>query len=404
MRWISVCMAMVACIGPVAAQQMPQVDAYYDTGSVILADRMEVAEEAVDDAEAACGRSEYAFCNVCLTDAEFELQRAIEFGLPTDHPSAVWVREKIAKIRADMEEWGGDENAQQEAEAWWKRIYEDHARDLAYQVENWIAWDAMLTAEEAYWIPLYFDRVMIPEVEAFKEKYPDEAAFVEIVPDAGEECNKGENPEMSRYQWVSAVIPQGKENLGPHLADSLSELQNSARQWVMQWEGEGYPTDPINALDVARVILTVRPENETVQKIHDKAMEQLHAWWDEHKFKIEEMAMAEDVMPEDTEIHAAMQAAYESEAAEQGWNDQVLRVVVTSPFAESWEAWWVGDTLHANYFKRITGAVAVKQTEGCAVMRCLFRQARQDDGTFGTMYLGKVIDSYPILEENVNPQ
>ncbi len=403
MRWSGVCVLMLVVILPVVADQMPQVDQYYDTGSEILTTRMEVAEDALFYAEAACGRSEYALCRFKLTDAEFELQRAIEFGLPPDHPSAVWVQEKIEKIRADMEEWGGDEDAQQEAEAWWKRVYEDHVQNLASQVENWIAWDAMLTAEEAYWIPQYFERVMIPEVEAFKEKYPDKAAFVEMVAYAGEECGTGENPEMSNYQWVSAIIPQAREALGPHLAASLDELQTYAKQWVMQWEGEGYPTDPINALDVARVTLDLQPENEMAQKIHDRAMEQLHAWWDEHKFKIEEMAMLEDDMPEDTEIHAAMQAAYESEAEELGWNDQVLRVVVTSPFTESWEAWWVENTLHANYFKRITGAVAVKQSEGCAVMRCLFRQARQDDGTFSEMYLGKVIDSYPILEENVNP-
>lgn len=81
----------------------------------------------------------------------------------------------------------------------------------------------------------------------------------------------------------------------------------------------------------------------------------------------------------------------------------MLRVVVTSPFTQGWEAWRSDNVLHVGYFKRITGAVAVQQAEGCRVMRCLFRQQRQEHGTFGPTYLGRVITSYPILLENVNP-
>lgn len=409
MRCMSVLLGIVVFAVPALAQTMPQVDAYYDTASNILSDRMELAEDHLDYGRAACERSEYALCEFLLTDAEFELDLAIEFGLAPDHPAAQYIRDGIAEVRAMMEEWGTEEDATQAAEAWWTRIYDKHSRELAAQILEWIDEGAMLNAEEAYWIPPYMTRVVVPELTTFKEKYPDRDGFVALVENAGVNLGaiwsqaSAEDAETPCYDWVSKVIPQARDAMAQYVADSLAELETYGKQKVMEEDGEGYPLEAIEALDAARVILSRQPDNETAQKIHDKAMQYVEAFWDEHKFKIEEMVMPEDRMPEDSEIHQAMQAAYASEAAELGWNDQVLRVVVTSPFAEGWEAWWVENVLHVGYFKRITGAVAVKQAEGCSVKRCLFRQQRQDDGTFSNVYLAKVITSYPILEENVNP-
>jgi len=410
MRCMSVFVAMVVFTVPAIAQGMPQVDAYYDTGSDILSDRMEVAEDALDYGKAACERSEYALAEFFLTDAEFELQLAIEFGLAPDHMAAQYIRDGIAEVRATMEEWGTDEDETQAAEVWWQRMYDEHANDFAGQILEWIDQEAMLNTEETYWIPPYMTRVVLPELEKFKEKYPDRDALAQIVEGAGVNVGASwsraapEDRELPRYDWVLKVIPEANEAMAQYVADSLAELETFGKEKVMAEDGEGYPLDAIAALDAARVILSRQPENEMAQKIHDKAMEYVQAFWDEHKFKIEEMVMPEDVAPDDAELHAAMQAAYQAEAAELGWGDQVLRVVVTSDFAEGWEAWWVENVLCVGYFKRITGAVAVQQAEGCSVKRCLFRQQRQDDGTFGSMYLAKVITSYPILEENVNPQ
>ncbi|MFO7948322.1 MAG: hypothetical protein R6V19_16085 [Armatimonadota bacterium] len=398
---------VVFCASAVA--QMPQIDVYYDTASDLLAQRMELAEDHYDYGKAACETfSEYARGEFRLTDAEFELQRAIEFGLPPDHPAAQYLRDGVAEVRATMEEWGTDEDETQAAEAWWKRIYDQHSNEFAGQILEWIEQDAMMNTEEAYWMPTYMRRVVIPELEQFKENYPDKAAFAELVPRAGEKVGASwtraaeEDKDMDCYDWVDKVINDANEAMGQYVLDSLKELETAGKQQIMAEDGEGYPTDAIAALDTARVILDNQPDNAMGKKIHDKAMEAIHAFWDENKFKIEEMRMPADKMPDDTEIHQAMQTAYAEEAADQGWNDQVLRLVVTSDFAESWEAWWIGNTLHAGYFKRITGAVTVQQESGCAVMLCLFRQQRQDDGSFGDMYLGKVIDSYPILEENVD--
>ena len=74
---------------------------------------------------------------------------------------------------------------------------------------------------------------------------------------------------------------------------------------------------------------------------------------------------------------------------------------VTSGWSEGWEAWWVENEIRAGYFKKVYGAVAIKQASGTSVKQCLFRQQRVD-GNWGDVYLGKVITSYPILEENVN--
>ncbi len=408
MRWLSVLVVLVVTVAPAIGQGMPQVDAYYDTGSDILTERMEVAEDYLDQAGFTFQRSEFTLANFLLTDAEFELQQAIEFGLDPDHPAAAYIRDGIAKVRADMEEWGADEADAAVAAAWWNRIFEEHAK-LAAQLLDWVDEGAMLNAEELYWIPPYFAGVITPELAEFQAKYPDRAAFVALVPDADVTVGAGwsqaptEDADKDRFAWIPEIIARANGAMEQYVIDSLAELETFGREKVLAETGEGYPLDASAALDAARVILSRQPENETAQKIHDKAMEYLQAFWDENRFNIAEMVMPEDVAPDDADLHAAMQAAYASEATEQGWNDQVLRVVVTSPFAEGWEAWWVENVLHVGYFKRITGAVAVQQAEGCRVMRCLFRQQRLDDGTFGPMYLGKVITSYPILAENVNP-
>jgi len=409
MRWISVLVTLVVFVAPASSQGMPQVDAYYDTGSDILSDRMEVAEDYLDQAGFAFQRSEFANTDFLLTDVEFELQQAIEFGLDPDHMAADYIRDGIAKVRADMEEWGADEADQATAQAWWDRMCKHHAMDLASQLLDWVDEEAMLNAEELYWIPPYFAGVIAPELQQFQEKYPDKAAFVALVPDAELTVGAGwsrarmEDREKNRFEWLPQVIAQANAAMEQYVIDSLAELLTHGREKVLAEDGEGYPLDAIAALDAARVILSRQPDNEMAQKIHDKAMEYIQAFWDENRFNIEDMVMPEDVAPDDAELHVAMQAAYASEAAELGWNDQVLRVVVTSAFAEGWEAWWVENVVHAGYFKRITGAVAVQQADECRVMRCLFRQQRQNDGTWGDMYLGKVITSYPILLENVNP-
>ncbi len=407
MRLVLVCASLVLLAGSVSAQ-MPTVSRE-DLGSDLLESRMDQAEEYLDQAGLAFQRSEYTNTTFLLKDAQFELELAIAFGLPADHMAADYIRDGIAKIRADMEEWGTDETEQAVAQAWWNRMFEQHGK-LASGLLDWVDEGAMLDTEEAYWIPPYFAGIITPELAEFQAKYPDRAAFVALVPDAELTVGAGwsqariEDAEKNRFEWIPQVIAEANAAMEQYVTDSLAEILAYGKQEVLAEEGGGgVPISAINALDAARVVLAREPDNEMAQKIHDKAMEYLDAFWEEWLFKIEDMVMPEDVAPDDADLHAAMQAAYAAEAAEQGWNDQVLRVVVTSPFAEGWEAWWVENVLHVSYFKRITGAVAVKQAEGCRVMRCLFRQQRQDDGTFGPLYLGRVITSYPILEENVNP-
>ncbi len=406
MRCVLVVVGLIILIGPVSAQ-MPTVSRE-DLASGILAERMKVAEDKLDAAQFAVQRSEYALTRFLLTDAEFGLQLAIEFGLSPDHMAADYIREGIAKVRSDMEEWGADEDEAQAAQAWWQRLFEEHGK-LASQVLDWVDEEAMLNEEETYWIPPYFRRVIAPELATFQEAYPTRAVLVALVPDADITVDAGwsqartEDRGKDRWAWVPEVIGRVNDAMGQYVADSIAELVNYGKEQVMSEQGEGVPINAIYALDAARVVLAREPGNATAQMIHDKAMVYIEAFWEEWLFDITEMVMPEDVAPEDVELHQAMQQAYEGEAAELGWGDEVLRVVVTGDLSEGWEAWWVENVLHVGYFQRITGAVAVKQAEGCSVKRCLFRRQRQDDGGFSDLYLAKVINSYPILEENVSP-
>lgn len=302
MRWLTVLVTLVLFVAPALGQGMPQVDPYYDTGSDILTDRMEVAEDYLDRAGFAFQRSEFTNANFLLTDAEFELQQAIEFGLDPDHPAAVYIRDDIARARTDMEEWGADEDEAAVAAAWWNRMFEEHAR-LASGLLDRVDEEALLDAEELYWIPPYFAGVISPELAEFQAKYPDRAAFVALVPDAdvtvgaGRSQARPEDADKDRFAWIPEIIGRANAAMEQYVIASLAELEAFAREKVLAETGEGYPLDAIAARDAARVILSRQPDNEMAQRIHDKAMEYLQAFWDEHRFNIEDMVMPADVAP-----------------------------------------------------------------------------------------------------------
>lgn len=404
MRWIVLCTLVVGIVGT-AWCKMPYVSKE-EVGSDLIKDRMEQAEDYLDKADRAFKDGQYVAAGFYLKDAEFELGRALDFALPASHMAAAYIREGIDKVKADMEEWGDGEDDKQVAAAWWERVLNEHAKGLATMVYERVGDDETLDAEELYWVSPYFTEIVEPEMKAFQEKYPDRDAFVALVPEAENEVGAGwafcpaDFRDKDPHPWVSEVVADAMQKLPDLEQASLPAILDQAKKHVLQEDGTGTPLYAIQASDGARVVLSRQPEDETAQKIIAKADEWIKKYQEKYTFKVENVRMPEDKNPGDAALHDQMKAAYEKEAAEEGWDEQVLRVVVTSDFSEGAEAWWVGDTIQTGYFKKIYGAVAVKQTEGCRVLYCLFRQ-QMVDGQWGDMYLGKVTTSTPILEENI---
>ncbi len=399
------CAVLVAIVGTAWGQKIYVSEE--EVGSDLIKGMVEQAADYLDKAERAVQQTQFTAAEFAAKDTEFMLARALEFGLPANHMAATQVRERLDKVRADIKDWGGDEDEKQVAEAWWARIFGEHAKDLATMIYNTVADDETLNAEGLHWVSPYFTEIVDPELKAFNERYPDRDAFVALVPAAENAVGAGwafcpqEFQEKDPHPWVSEIIADAMAKLPDLEKASMPAVLDQAKQHILQEDGTGTPTYAIQAKDGARVILAREPDNETAKKIVEKADPFIEAYQEKFVFKIENVRMPEDKNPGDTALHDQMKTAYAKEAQEEGWSDQVLRVVVTSDFSEGAEAWWVGDTIQAGYFKRIHGAVAVKQTEGCRVMYCLFRQ-QMVDGQWGDMYLGKVTTSTPILEENIN--
>ena len=405
MRWLFICAVLVMVAGLASAQKI--YVSREEVGSGLVKDIVEQTADYLDKAERAVTQTQFTAAEFAAKDTEFMLARALGFGLPANHMAVTQVTERLEKVRADIKDWGGDEDEKQLAEAWWARIFGEHAKDLATMVYTTVADDETLTAEGLHWLSPYFTEIIEPELKAFNEKYPDRDAFVALVPEAENAVGAGwafcpqDFKEKDPHPWVSEVIADAMAKLPDLEQASLPAVLDQAKQHILQEDGTGTPMYAIQAKDGARVILAREPDNEMAKKIVAKADPFIEAYQEKYSFNIENVKMPGDKNPDDAALHEQMKTAYAKEAQEEGWTDQVLRVVVTSDFSEGAEAWWVGDTIQTGYFKKIYGAVAVKQTEGCRVMYCLFRQ-QMVDGNWGDMYLGKVTTSTPILEENIN--
>ncbi len=377
-------------------------------GSRLTKNWVEKAYQALSRAERALGQTKFTQAGFELNEAEFLLDISLELALPKDHLAAKHIREQVDKMRGQIKEWGGDEEAQHVAEAWWDRVFSHHLREVAFP-----AWESMrenkpLTHEQIYYLPRYFSRVLMPEIEEFKKKYPDPNALADVVRLAGGTLGDGwafcpgDWRDKPRVAGTLEIIAQVNEKLPAYIAQSIPAAVSFAKKKLLEQGGDIVPFLLIQALDASKIVLSLQPDNAMAEKVRARAQDQFRQYREKVGFDVSKVRMPQDVSPNDAALHADLKAAYERWASKRGYQETVRRVVVMSGWRESHDAWWEGNTLHWGTFRRIKGAVAVKKANGeCMVVYLIFYRALLANGQWSGTAVEKVTYSEPILEQNI---
>lgn len=404
-------LAVVACVAAVCTTGVVWA-AYVDeakVGSLLVCDWVNKAYKLLDEAEWYIEKARFTEGSFRLTDARFYLALAIEMSLPNDHQDAKAIREKDKKLSDQIKEWGGDEEAKQVAEAWWDRVWNHHLREVAFPIFDAMKADNPLKVDEMFFLPRYFSRVIMPELEAFKKKYPDPAALADLVRGAGGNLGDGwafcppDWRDKPRIPGMIEFITQVHDKLPDFITKSIPAAVNYGKKQLLEQGDQVSKTLSLRALDAARVVLSLQPDHAMAEKIRAKAQASLDKYRAEAGFDINKVRMPQDVNPGDQQLHAQLKAAYERWARNRGYQETVVRVVVTSGWRESSDAWWEGNTLHWGTFRRINGAVAVKKANGeCMVLYCIFYRALLAGGKWSDVAVEKITFSEPILEENIS--
>ncbi len=398
--------ATLYSFGVASAQiDMPQLD-QPKIGSKLAVDWVKEAADKAFYAGGSIKNSNYTQAEFQLRDGEFYLDIAVEFGVPADAACVKILRDEFAKCHTNLEEWGEGEPEKQVAEQWWQRIRWEHAKICDREVDPLIRAEEALDPEWCYWYPRYLARVILPEVAMFKEKYPDPEAFVELVPDTEGNQTSGNNPELRGKPWVEwclALFGVVEEGLPGLVERSIPEALKLGKEQALILDDD--PSDysfALRALDYARIVLSLRSEDAMAEKIRNKAQAWLEGYQKKYGFNIEEVRMPTDVSPDDQPLHTELQGAYEAWAQAQGYDDTVLRVVVTGGWRESNDVWWVENTLHWGTFRRITAAVAVKKASGdCSILYCVFYRRLLQGGQWSPTRVDRIRTSTPILQANI---
>ena len=385
------CIVLLFATLGVAWAQMPQVRED-EVGSRIVKEWMEKADEYARSADARTTAGAFTEAAFDIEDANVWLGMSMDFALPANHPAVAYVQDEIAKAGEKLEAFGGGESEEDLAEQWFDRIFWELNSKMAAEYLD----EEAVGGAEAYYLARYVPNVMITDLEKAKEKYANEEAMAQHFPDAA-----------GNYDGAVESIELFAEKYKEIIQASLPGMEQEVRTRAMKlMEEDCLTSDFYRALDDARLLLAIQPDNELATKTKDKAEERIlerrQAQEQAYREELESARMPEDVKPGDAALHDQMKAAYLKEIQKRGWSPgEIMRIVVTSDWSEGWEAWWVENEIRAGYFKKVYGAVAIKQASGTSVKQCLFRQQRQDGGWSG-LYLAKVITSYTILEENVN--
>jgi hypothetical protein len=396
-----------------ARAEMPSTG---DISSAHVGYFLEKAEEAAGRAEGSINDAKFISGAFSLKDVEFFVNTAVEFAVPPDHPVVTYFRDRIAAARAKIQDFGGGESAQEAAEQWWQRVYFDQAEGRAY----WVMTHANDTysGRMAYYFPRYWANVLLPKVAEFKQKYPTAEALVALVPQVDDSRRHwdGSANELPLYDWTVGVVEAADQKLPERLQATMPDVVTECKKALMDLEGkniaEMIPGEVEMAvkqartvIDNAKVVLSYDRENADAEKMRakgEKLLAQLHEKESEWEFHIEDVRMPEDVNPGDAALHAELKAAYEAWAQANGYDEQVLRVVLTGDWTESFDAWWVGNVLHWGTFRRIPAALAIKNPDGCMVMYCVFYRKLLAGDQWQATKLERVVSSEGILEENIN--